>query len=571
MMKHILSSATALVLSTVLAAPLAAQTAAGSYLAGRSAAVASDFKDAAFYYTRALARDAGNVELIESVALAHLSLGQLDRALPLVRQLEALGQTSQVADIIVTANLAQAEDYAALIEREPDTAGIGPWVDGLVKGWAQVGLGDRDAALAQFDTLAREPGVRSFVLYHKALALAALGDFAGAEQIFAGEGTEAATRLRRGVIAYAEVLAQLGRFEDAAQILNDNLPAGPEPERAALLAKYATGEAGAFAPVTRARDGIAEVFFTFASVLSSEQASDYYVLLYARSARFLRPDHADALLLTAGLLESLGQHDLAIEEYKSLPDGDPAFSATELARAGTLRRSERGAQAIEVLENLARTHGDQALVHSSLGDALSGEDQFEAAIGAYTRALELSEPDNDGRWVLHYARGIAHERSDDITSAERDFRAALEIRPEQPQVLNYLGYSLVEEQRNLDEALAMIELAVEKSPDSGYIVDSLGWVFYRLGRYEEAEVQMEKAVQLLPVDPVVNDHLGDVLWAVGRQREAEFQWRRALSFIDPDDIDGEADPDRIRRKIDVGLDQVLQEEGAPPLRVSSDG
>jgi len=154
--------------------------------------------------------------------------------------------------------------------------------------------------------------------------------------------------------------------------------------------------------------------------------------------------------------------------------------------------------------------------------------------------------------------------------AETDFRAALDLNPDQPQVLNYLGYSLVEKQDKLDEALDMIKRAVAARPDSGYIVDSLGWVLYRLGRYDEAVGHMENAVELMPVDAVVNDHLGDVFWAVGRKREAEFQGKRALSFVDPDDASAEADPERIRRKLEVGLDKVLAEEGAPPLAFAND-
>ena len=136
-------------------------------------------------------------------------------------------------------------------------------------------------------------------------------------------------------------------------------------------------------------------------------------------------------------------------------------------------------------------------------------------------------------------------------------------------MLNYLGYSLVQKREKLDEALAMIERAVAARPESGYIVDSLGWALYRLGRYDEAVPHMERAVELMPVDPVVNDHLGDVLWAVGRKREAEFQWRRALSFLEHGDAAEEVDADRVRRKIEVGLDAVLAEEGADPLRVAN--
>ena len=150
-------------------------------------------------------------------------------------------------------------------------------------------------------------------------------------------------------------------------------------------------------------------------------------------------------------------------------------------------------------------------------------------------------------------------------------RRALRLSPDQPSVLNYLGYTMVERQENLDEALDMIETAAAAQPDSGHIIDSLGWVLYRLGRYDEAVEPMERASQLMAVDPVVNDHLGDVYWAVGRKLEAEFQWKRALSFVDPEDADSEADPDRIRRKLEVGLDAVLAEEGAEPLAVADDG
>ena len=166
------------------------------------------------------------------------------------------------------------------------------------------------------------------------------------------------------------------------------------------------------------------------------------------------------------------------------------------------------------------------------------------------------------------AGSICQERGKNWTGAEADFKTALELYPDQPSVLNYLGYSYIDRNENLDDALKMIEKAAAERPDDGAIIDSLGWGLYRLGRYDEAVAQMEQAVELMPVDAVVNDHLGDVYWAVGRTREAEFQWRRALSFAE-DSMD--ADPDRIRRKLAVGLDKVLAEEGAKPLAVSKNG
>ena len=550
--------------------PAEAQGIAGAYLAGRQAALSSDYTEAARYYAQALARDPENVELIESATLSYLSLGEIGKAYPLARKLSDANQKSQVARIVITAALAREEDYAALLAQEEDTSGVGPWVDGLVKAWAHMGQGDVSEALAAFDALSERPGMRGFVLYHKALALASVGDFEGAEAIFSSDDAGTAVQTRRGVIAHAQVLAQLEREQDAILLIREAFGNGTDPELDALIAGLESPEGVAYDHVRNARHGIAEVFFTFGAVLKSEDAGDYYVLLYTRVARYLRHSHMDALLLTAGLLEALEQYDLAIAEYRDVSDQNPAYHAAELGRADALRRSGEVNQAIEVLEQLAKTHGQLAVVHSTLGDVLRREERYEEAIAAYDRAVERAPESRRARWVLFYSRGIAHERSGNDIASEADFRAALSINPDQPQVLNYLGYSMVEQKRNLDEALDMIERAVAASPDSGYIVDSLGWVLFRLGRYDEAVEQMERAVELIPVDPVVNDHLGDVYWAVGRYREAEFQWRRALSFIDPEDTDGEADPDRIRRKLEVGLDQVLEEEGAPPLNPSQD-
>ena len=152
----------------------------------------------------------------------------------------------------------------------------------------------------------------------------------------------------------------------------------------------------------------------------------------------------------------------------------------------------------------------------------------------------------------------------------RDFDYALELSPNQFQVLNYLGYSLVERGERLEEALSMIELAVSAQPKAGYIIDSLGWVQYKLGYYNEAVSQLERAAELMATDPIVNDHLGDSYWEKKKKIEARFQWRRALSFITKDTELGDIDPSRVREKLDIGLDAVLLKEERLPLKVADD-
>ncbi|MGR3804333.1 tetratricopeptide repeat protein [Marinibacterium profundimaris] len=547
-----------------------AETAAGAYLAGRVALFNSDFDEAAAYYTRALTRDAANPGLMEHVVTAQLALGRIDAALPVASRMQELGLESQMANMVIIADLIDQGKFEALLDRATPEQGVSPLVDGLMLGWAHMGAGSVSQALEQFDAVADDNGLRGFAMYHKALALASVGDFEGAEAIFADTSDGTAVLSRRGALAYAEVLSQLERDGDAADMLRDAFGPGADPAVSDLIMRLDAGETLPFTHVRSARDGMAEIFFSIAVLLSGENASDYG-LIYARMAHHLRPDHIDALLLCAELLDDAGQYDLSVEIYKQVPKDSPDFHAAELGRAEALRRAGKPDTAIEVLERLAVDYPGQASVQSALGGLFREQEDYASAAGAYDRALELTPENGRNRWFLLYARGIAHERLDHWDQAEADFRAALELNPDQPQVLNYLGYSLVEKQEKLDEALDMIKRAVASRPDSGYIVDSLGWVLYRLGRYEEAVGHMEDAVSLMPVDAVVNDHLGDVYWAVGRRMEAEFQWRRALSFVDPTDADSEADPERIRRKLEVGLDRVLEEEGAPPISVANDG
>lgn len=543
---------------------------AGSYLAARAATLDSDFEASADYYNRALVRDPQNPLLMEHVVFARLALGDVAGAAPVAARLWELGARSQVANIVMAADTVLKEDFQAIIDRKGAQYEINGLVDGLILGWAHLGAGSVSAALAQFDELGKKDGLGLFARYHRALALASVGDYEGAEALFAADDGQLTNTSRRAVIARLEILSQLGRNEQALQVMADAFDGQLDPGLTALSDRLHAEETLPFTLAATPRDGIAEVFFTMGAALNGEMADDY-VLMYARVAAALREDHVDAILLAAELFDKLGRYALSIDLYKMVPRGHPDYHAAELGRAEALRRAAKPDAAAEVLQQLARDFPNEAPVYTNLGDLLRQQEDYAGAVKAYDTALGLIDEAQDGRWFLLYARGICHERLKNWDQAEADFRAALAIRPDQPQVLNYLGYSLVEKQIKLDEALSMIERAVDARPDAGYIVDSLGWVLYRLGRYEDAVGHMETAVELMPVDPVVNDHLGDVYWAVGRAREAEFQWKRALSFIDPEDTDGEADPERIRRKLEIGLDAVLLEEGAEPLKVANDG
>ena len=548
------------------ALPVTAQGVAGSYLAARQASIESDYRAAADYFARAMMQDPTNPALMENAVMAYVGLGQVDRAVAVARRLLTLGVDSQVANMALLADQIKRENFEQALDDLAAEQSIGPLVDGLLKAWAQLGMGRMSEALETFDEVSASQGIEVFGLYHKALALAAVGDFESADEILSGRAEGELQLTRRGVVAFAQVLSQLERNADAIDLLDQSFNGDLDPALTQIRAELEAGKVLPFTAIRNAKDGAAEVFLVVAGALNGE-AQDSYTLLYSRLAEFLRPDHVDAILLSAALLERLERFELATETYNRIPRDDPAFDAAELGRADALRKSGKTEAAIEVLEQLTRSRPDNPSVFITLGDTLRGLERYEEASKVYDSAIALLGEPQRGQWLVYFARGITHEREDRWDQAEADFRVALNLNPGQPQVLNYLGYSFVEKGINLDEALEMIEEAVAANPDSGYIVDSLGWVQFRLGQYSDAVGNLERATELEPVDPIVNDHLGDAYWAVGRKIEAEFQWKRALSF-DPE----EEDATRIRRKLEVGLDVVLEEEGSAPIAVTnSDG
>ncbi|MFN3721965.1 MAG: tetratricopeptide repeat protein [Paracoccaceae bacterium] len=537
---------------------------AGAYLAARSAAAQSDFREGARWFARALESDPDTLGLLEGAVLSFIGVGDFERSAEAAAHLTELGGRSIGASMALLVRDAQAEDFKAILAL-PDTRKIGNLLDDLVRAWAEFGAGRMSEAVAAFDGIAKTDGLKAFGLYHKALALAAVGDFESADDILSGRAEGPLVVNRRGIIAHVQILSQLEKFDEALTLLERSFGTEPEPEVTALRDALAARTPLAFDVVRDAKGGIAEVFFTVAVALNGE-AEDGYTLLYARAALDLNPSHSEALLLSAGLLEQLRQTELAGDTYALLPKDHPSFHAAEIGRAATLMTLDRQDEALSALKALTESHPTLLMVHMAYGDALRRTEQFAQAAAAYDAAVALLPEPTERHWGLFYSRAVAHERSGNWDKAEADFRKALDLNPDQPQVLNYLGYSFVDRGENLGEALEMIERAVAARPDAGYIIDSLAWAYFRLGRYADALPQMERASVLEPVDPVVTDHLGDVYWAVGRQLEARFQWRRALSF-DPK----EEDAARIRRKLEIGLDAVLAEEGAPSLQAVANG
>ena len=527
---------------------------AGSYLAAGQANYDNDYRSAALYYARALADDPQNAALMQNLLLAYLGEGQMNKALAVANRMHAISADGQLAQLLLLVDDIQKGDFAAANTVYENGGEFSPLLDGLLRGWIYLGMGQMSDATTQFDDMASSDTMKVFSDYHHALALASVGDFEGADRKLMGDTGKPIRIGRRSLVAHIEILSQLERTDEALAMAKSALGSSGDPEVTQIVADLEAGRALPFSAVNNATDGSAEVFLTLATVLSGEE-NERFALIYGRMAELLRPNSVDAILIVADLLKKQRQYDLASINFNKVPQDSPVYYNAEIGRAEALIAGQKPDAGIEVLRSLAKSFPNIPSVFRSLGDSLRQQSRFAEARIAYNSAIALLPEAQPQQWFLYYARGITRERAGEWDKAEEDFRFALKLSPDQPLVLNYLGYGLVEKRLKLDEAQKMIEIAVKRQPNDGYITDSLGWVLFQIGKYEDSVPQMERAVELLPVDPIINDHLGDAYWMVGRKLEAEFQWKRALSF-EPEKDDAE----RIRRKLEVGLDQVRKFE-----------
>jgi tetratricopeptide (TPR) repeat protein len=515
----------------------------GAYLAGRLAASEMDTTIAAEQFNRALAADPNNPELLQRAFLATLADGR--DATPLARRVLQRDPQALIANLDVAVADASAGrfDRVETRLRALSRQGAGQLLQPLLLAWAQVGRNQPEAALATLRPLTEGVRFRGTFALHAGLIADMAGRPAEAQRFFRvalAEGGGPSLRLAELVSGFE---ARQGRPDEARRLL-DELSANSD-DVAMVEARLRTDLERR--TVRDARDGMAEALLGLAGALRQQEASEFATLLL-RLALELRPDFAPARILLADVLEGDRRYEAASRLLAEVDAASPYAPMAQLRAAVLLDRLDRTDAALAALESLAAADRSRPEPLARMGDILRARSRFPEAARAYDRAVARLGPPERRQWTIYYARGIAHERSKDWARAERDFLTALELSPDQPYVMNYLGYSWVEQGRELDRARRMIERAVELRPNDGHIVDSLGWVLFRLGDYRAAVRWLERAVELQPRDSVINDHLGDAYWAVGRLAEARFQWRRALN-LDPE----AGDIPRLEAKLRDGL------------------
>ena len=520
----------------------------GHYLSAHLAASEHDLHDAAKYYHAALDHDPENPDLLSRAFLYTAASGEVGDAAKLAVKITAKNPDDRAARLTLTVESIEHGDFDNARMQIAQSA-RGPFTSltlTLLDAWAAQGMGKLDVALKGLKEIPQQGGTEALAHFHSALMLD-----------LAGRNDEANKEYQSALLASGpsprEVEAY-GRFLERT---------GKNAEARALYAKIADKES--LAPIVAASEariaagrkpdrliespqqGAAEALFGIAASLTDATGADI-AILYLRLGLYLAPDLDLGKIVLADRFEALEKYEDAIAVYRSVDADSPYKVAASIQAAVNETRLKQTDKAVAELTAITADDPGNVTAWTALGDAYRSVERYADAAAAYDRAVKAIGSVTKKDWPLFYARAVSEERSRNWGAAEKDLKHALTLSPDQPQVLNYLGYSWVDRGQNLPEALALLEKARALSPFDGYIVDSVGWAYYRLGRYRDAAEALEQAVRLVPGESTINDHLGDAYWKTGRKLEARFQWDHALAFgPDPDE------KVKLERKLEYGL------------------
>ncbi len=513
----------------------------GHYLSARLARDQLDSGRAADFYDVALAANPENQALLHQTMVLMLAEGRMEEAIALAKRRIAKRSDAAMARLILASEAIKRDDLAAArshleeTERKNYMALLQP----MLLAWVNAGEDRYEDAIKAIEQLRKRKVFAPFQNYHTAM----ISDFAGHEEparaAFEATMKGNANRATRVSLNYGGFLSRSGDRDEALKLFGRILEGNPN--NPVITRGRETLESGGtmWPPVTTTADGVAEAFLSAGFAISGSRGGET-ARIYSQLALYLRPDLDAGRMLLAEVLESEQRHEDAIAAYR-LVSKDSAYHWNARIRIATnMNQLDRFDETVALLREMAAERPDDTSALITVARVLRSQDRFEETIATYNeimeRTLRKSGTLKRQHWVLLYERGVAYERSKNWPPAEADFLKALELRPDEPRVLNYLGYSWIDQGVHLERARKMIETAVAKRPNDGYVVDSLGWVFYRLGQYEEAVKHLERAVELRPQDPIINDHLGDAYWRAGRRLEARFQWSHAIDLGAEEDM-----------------------------------
>jgi Flp pilus assembly protein TadD len=521
----------------------------GSYLAGRQAQFDTNPRFAIRYYQSALKKSPNNILLLRKIVTLLISDGRIEEALVKANQLHKISDNKfNISNIILILAEIKKKNFKGAfddLDKLPE-GGLNDYLLPMLKAWLLAGQKKNDDALKLLDQKSNNPGLETLYSLQGAL----ISEFTGKNNSAINRHL-ASMKLRKTENLQATVLLgnlyeRLGKNQKAKALYDRYKRLRPTTtmldyayERLKLSKKPKPN-------IKTTLDGIAEALFSLSFAIQNQNS--YQAIIFAQLAIYMRPSFTLAKLLLAESLEDNENLAEANYIYRNISN-DPKYArVARLRMANNLDLLGDTTNAIKELQIMSMEKKERVDALIELGNILQRNKRYQASINAYEQAKKRIPNFNKQNWPLYFSLGISYERVGKWQMAEKNLLKALKLRPNHPSILNYIGYSWVEQGLQLDKAQEMIRRAVKQRPRDGYIIDSLGWVLYRLGNINGAVKQLERAVLIRPEDPTINDHLGDIYWSIGRRNEAKFQWNRALILKpEKDQIP------IIKRKLEVGL------------------
>ena len=520
----------------------------GKYLVAAEAAGKHDFNKASKNYLSLLKSGVSETLIIQDALIFSVLANDSETAFRLSEFVEEQGLQIPTAGLISLVRLYQNKKFDnvhGLLFRYQET--LPKFLTTLVHGWTEIETGSFKKGIEFFNSL---NGSSHYLgLYNCAVAYALAGDFQNALpflKLLEGKKIKFdAIQLQ----ALVEIYSNNNQNDKAIQLLLSQTQRQNFSLFEKVIFNLETGKRLEFKALKDPMDALANVFYLMGSTNDSIKTNPIVSSFYIQLAEFLSKDKDYYNIRLAEIFADIQAFYYSMERFDKVKNGSKFYLIAQLGIADILVQEAKVDAAQSVLEKLINEGYREFVIFDSLADIFRTKEDYPKAIYYYDTALKtISKEDRNKKWSTFFVRGISYDQSGNWLKAKADLKFALELSPNHPEILNYFGYSLIERNENLEQALEMIENAVSQRPDSGYIVDSLGWGLFRLGQYKEAIIPMERAILLEPHDPIVNDHLGDVLWMIGRRREATFQWQRALLFGPT--IDNEK---KIRKKLRFGI------------------
>ncbi|MBR2273786.1 MAG: tetratricopeptide repeat protein [Alphaproteobacteria bacterium] len=529
----------------------------GNYLAGRVAHIRQEYDVASKYYVKTIERGFVNDDILNKTYIILASQGNIDEAVKYANMSRDKGDKNNFIDVINAVHLFKQNNYKDArkqLERINEKT-YKNLISPLFNAWSYVGENNYNKATNELQKISSAEEMKTVYNLHRGLVAEIFGYEQEAEGFYNKIINDKTTDMSfRALQIISNFLVRQGQKEKALSLITKYYGSSNMKEMLSSLSdKIKSGDERTSAIVKTADIGVSEVFLEVALLFKAVPVGYDYAQMYMAISQYFNPNNDIAKIAMADICEERQMYNQANKYYDSISKKSEMYYPAQIKKANNLSNEKKYDAAVKVLKKLLRNNPNNFQILSNLGDILRMSNNQPDAIKYYKEALKSIFYESEKHWPLYYALAVSYDRNNEWNKAEENLKKALDLSNRHPQVLNYLGYSWLKNNINVDKAASLILEAYEKEPNDGIIMDSLGWVYFKTGDYKNAISYLEKASELNPQNAIISDHLGDAYWLGGRKNEAIFLWKQSLHQKENQE---ELNPRVIKHKIQNGLKNI---------------